>query len=115
MIDDVLVSGTALEEGVEPVHVMHVPPQMHHALRYLEVGEVLAGDADVLEPGHQLAVEAAHCVAGEEARALATEVLVDLAQMGHQRRRLRVLVLVLRVQQQQLQFLQVARSMRSRF
>lgn len=105
VIDDVLVGGTALEEGVEPVHVVHVPPQVHHALRYLEVREVLAGHADVLQPRHELAVEAAHGVAGEETRALAAQVLVDLAQMSHQRRRLRVLVLVLRVQQQQLQFL----------
>lgn len=34
--------------------------------RDLEVNEVLAGDADVLQPRHQLAVEAAHCVAGQE-------------------------------------------------
>lgn len=65
--------------------MVHVSPQVYHALGYLEVGEVLAGDADVLESGHELAVEAAHGVTGEEARALASQVLVDSTQMGHQR------------------------------
>lgn len=105
MIDDILISRTALKEGVEPVHVVHVSPQVYHALRYLKVGKVLAGDADVLKPWHELAIEAAHCVSGEEARSLAAQVLVDPAQVSHQRRRLRVLVLVLSVEQEQLQLL----------
>lgn len=78
---------------------------MHQGLRYLKVGKVLASDPDVLQSRHQLAVEAAHGVAGEEARALAAQMLVDLTQMRHQRRRLGILVLVLRIQQQQLELL----------
>lgn len=106
MVDDVLVGRAALQEGIEPVHVVHVPPQVDHALGYLEIGEVLAGNADVLQSGHELAVEAAHGVTGEEARALASKVAVDFAQMTHQRRFLGVLFLFLaRVQQQHLQFL----------
>lgn len=85
---------------------MHVSPQVHQSLRYLKVGKVLAGDPDVLQPRHQLAVEAAHGITSEKARALAAQMLVDLTQMRHQRRRLGILVLVLRVQQQQLEFLQ---------
>lgn len=72
---------------------------MHQGLRYLEVGKILAGDPDVLQPRHQLAIEAAHGVAGKEARALAAQMFVDLTQMRHQRRGLGILVLVLRVQQ----------------
>lgn len=57
---------------------MHVPPQVHQSLRYLEVGKILAGDPDVLQSRHQLAVEAAHGIAGEEARALATQMFINL-------------------------------------
>lgn len=90
--------------------MVHVSPQVHQGLRYLEVSEVFAGDPDVLQPRHQLAIEAAHGVAGKKARALAAQMLVDLTQMRHQRRGLGILVLILRVQQQQLEFLQNERS-----
>jgi len=84
--------------------VMHVSPKVDQSLRYLEVREIFSRDPDVLETRHELAVEAAHRVAGEETRSLATEVLVDLSQMSHQRRRFRILVLLLRVQQKKFQF-----------
>jgi len=58
--------------------MMHVPPQVHQSLRYLKVGKILAGDPDMLQPRHQFAVEAAHGVAGKEARALATQMLINL-------------------------------------
>lgn len=74
---------------------MHIPPQVHQCLGYLEVGKVFAGDPDVLQAWHQLAIEAAHRVAREEARALAPQVLVDLPQVRHQGRGLGVLVLLL--------------------
>jgi len=77
---------------------MHVPPQMYQSLRYLEVGKVLAGDPDVLQPRHQLAVEAAHGVAGEEARTFASQMFIDLTQMGHQGGGFGILILVLCIQ-----------------
>lgn len=113
VINDILISRAALQEGVQPVHVVHVSPQVHQGLRYLEVGEVLAGDPNVLQPRHQFAVEAAHGVASEKARTLATQMLVDLAQMRHQRRGLGILVLVLCVQQQQLEFLRGRKQKRN--
>lgn len=99
MVNNVLVSRAALQERVQPVHVMHIPPQMHQCLRDLEVSKVLAGDPDVLQPRHQFAIETAHRVAGEEARSFAAQMLVNFAQVCHQRRRFWIFVLVLRVQQ----------------
>lgn len=47
----------------------------------------------MLQAGHQLAVEAAHRVAGEEACAAMGQVLVDLLQVGEQRIVLRLVLL----------------------
>jgi len=106
VINDILIGRATLQESIQPVHMMHVPPQMYQGLRYFKVGKVLAGDPDVLQPRHQFAIEAAHGVASEEACTLAAQMLVDLAQMRHQRRGFGILVFVLCVQQQQLEFLQ---------
>lgn len=121
MVDDVLIGGTGLREGVQLVHVVHVSPQGRQVfLRnerkirtgldytdrksattywYLKVDKVLAGHPDVLQPGHQLAVEAAHRVPGQEAGSAGRQVVVDLPQM---RKQCVVLVLVL-LDQHQLQ------------
>jgi len=55
-----------------------------YAYRDLKVHEVLARHTDVLEAWHQLTVEAAHGVAGEETRVARGQVIVDLAQMREQ-------------------------------
>ena len=41
-------------------------------------------DPDALQLGHELAVEAAHCVAGEEANPFSLQVAVDLSELRHQ-------------------------------
>lgn len=64
VVDDILVGGTGLREGVQLVHMVHVSPQGRQVFWYLKVDKVLAGHPDVLQSGHQLAVEAAHGVAG---------------------------------------------------
>lgn len=79
VIDNILIGWTALKESIEPVHVMHVSPQMNHAFRNLEVGEILASNANMLKSWHKLAVETAHRVTGEETRSLATKMFVNLA------------------------------------
>lgn len=120
MVDDVLIGGTGLREGVQLVHVVHVSPQGRQVfLRngkistdldythrksattywYLKVDKVLAGHPDVLQPGHQLAVEAAHRVPGQEAGSAGRQVVVDFPQV---RQQCVVLVLVL-LDQHQLQ------------
>lgn len=81
MIDDVLIRRTTLQERIKPVHVVHISPQMYKGLRYFKVGEILAGDPDVLQTWHQLTIETAHRVTCEEARAFVAQVLVDFAQM----------------------------------
>lgn len=86
VVNDILIGRAALQKSIEPVHMMHVPPEVHQSLRYLKVCEVLASDPDMLQPRHQLAVKAAHSVAGKEARAFTAQMLIDLAQMCHQRR-----------------------------
>ena len=48
--------------------------------RDVEVCEEFAGDSDVLQLGHQLAIKAAHCLASKEARLLLLQVVIDLAQ-----------------------------------
>jgi len=85
VVDDVLVGGAALNERVELVHFGKVPPECGEVAGYVEVGEEGAGDAYVLQLGHQFAVEAAHGVAGEEAKArVGLQVGVDLLEVGQQ-------------------------------
>ena len=62
-LNDVLVGGAALSEGVELVHLLDVAPQVRELVRDLVVEEELAGEADVLQLRHQLRVEAAQGVA----------------------------------------------------
>lgn len=82
VVDDVLVGGTALREGVQLVHVVHVAPEGRQLLGDVEVDEVLRRHADVLQPGHQFAVEAAHGVARQEAGVPSPQVLVDPLQVS---------------------------------
>lgn len=64
VVDDVLIGGTGLREGVQLVHMVHVSPQGRQVFWYLKIDKVLAGHPDVLQSGHQLAIEAAHGVPG---------------------------------------------------
>ena len=50
----------------------------------MEVCEEFAGHPDVLQLGHELAVETAHGVSGQEAHPLGLQVAVDPGQLGHQ-------------------------------
>lgn len=128
VIDDVLVGRTGLRERVQLVHVVHVVPQRGECFlewrskewrvpsvstnecaqidsptrpthRNLKVGEIFARHANVLQPRHQLAIETADRVAGQEARLARRQMLVDLAQMAEQRQ----VALLLAFQQHQLQ------------
>lgn len=85
MTNDVLVGRTALPERLQLVHVRHVRPQRGEAGRDLELPEGFGADADVLEPGHELAVEAGHGVAGEEAGGPLRHEVVDPLQVRVQR------------------------------
>lgn len=51
---------------------------------YLKVDKVLASHPNVLHPGHQLAVEAAHRVPGQEAGSAGRQVVVDFPQVRQQ-------------------------------
>lgn len=84
VVDDVLVGRARLGERVQLVHVAHVAPDGRQRPRDLKFRKVLAGDADVLQAGHELAVEAAHGVAREEALAPPAQVGVNVAQLVQQ-------------------------------
>lgn len=77
VVDDVLIGGTGLREGVQLVHMVHVSPQGRQVFWYLKVDKVLAGHPDVLQSGHQLAVEAAHGVPGQETGSAGRQVVID--------------------------------------
>jgi hypothetical protein len=83
--DDVLIGGTTLSERLQLVHVGHVRPERREPRRYLEFAEGFGADADVLESRHQLAVEAGHRVAGEEAGPSLRHEIVDPLQVGEER------------------------------
>lgn len=64
VVDDVLISGTTLREGVQLIHMVHVAPEGGQFSGDVEIHEVLGGDANVLQAGHELAVETTHRVSG---------------------------------------------------
>jgi len=82
---DVLVGGARHGEGVQGVHLSHVPPESLQMRRDLEVSEILSGHPDVLQLGHQLAVEATHGIASQEPAAFLLEVMVDPSELAHER------------------------------
>ena len=63
----------------------NLPPQSLQRCRYFKVGKIFASYSDVLEFGHELAVETAHGVSSQESVAFVLEVGVYLCQLGHQR------------------------------
>lgn len=77
VVDDVLIGGTGLREGVQLIHMVHVSPQGRQMFWYLKVDKVLAGHPDVLQSGHQLAVEAAHGVPCQETGSAGRQVVID--------------------------------------
>lgn len=79
MINNILISRTTLQKRVQPVHVVHISPEMHQSLGDLKIREIFAGHPDVLKPWHKLAIETAHRVACEETSALTAQMLVDFA------------------------------------
>lgn len=64
-----------------------------------KVREIFARHTNVLQPRHQLAVEAANGVAGQEACGARRQVVVDLFQMAEQR----IVLVLLLLEQHQLQ------------
>lgn len=82
--NNVLVGGTALPEGLQFVHVAHVPPQGGEFRWYLEFAEGLSADADMLQTRHQLTIEAGHCIPCEESCVPFGHKIVDSFQMRQQ-------------------------------
>ncbi|CAN7982173.1 unnamed protein product [Ixodes pacificus] len=102
VVDDVLIGRAGLGEGIQLVHVPHVVPHRRQAARYLEVRKGRTGHADVLQAGHELAVEAAHGVPREEALPSPLQVGVNVAQLVQQA----LLALLVPPGQHQLELLQ---------
>jgi len=84
MRENVLVSWVGSVEGVQGVHVAHVPPQCGEVGRNIKSGKMLSSDPDVLKFWHQFAVKTAHSVPGQEPFSLFRQVLVDPPQLGLQ-------------------------------
>lgn len=84
MTNYILVGGAALDERLQLVHVRHVGPEGGESRRDLELTECLCPDTDVLQSGHQLAVEAGHGVSGQEASAPLGQEIVDPFEVGEE-------------------------------
>jgi len=84
VVNDVLVGRTTLAEGIQLVLVFEVLPQEHQLRADLEFAEVFAGHPNVLQLGHEFAVEAAHGVPSEEPGSPPLQVAVDLGEVAVQ-------------------------------
>ena len=79
-----LISGTRLSESIELVHLLDVFPQVGHAFGNVEIQEKLSGNSDVLKFWHELTIEAAQGVSGQESSSLRGQSVVKpLQQVNH--------------------------------
>jgi len=89
VIDYVLIGWRRLDKGVQLVHVEHILPQVFQRHWNFEVAEIFSCDANVLQPGHEFAIETAHSIPRKEAGGFPSKMCINFFSSAKAKRSLK--------------------------